>query len=275
MMSAKMFSLKRAVMFVAVSAACAGAMAADTLPSFTFNPTVVGGTAFTADNIVISDYAAVKLSGTNGTNFTESGLLAVQSFQLDGVSFTPTGLNSTYGLYFKFDGAGTTSGGNPTTTGTIGSFSSLAYTLYAYNGTATFSVTGDTPTTTASNPIILATGGLNSGVFSSSVTTAPQSPSFVSNASANLTFAPVLASFFTSPVPFYTLGVSSFTNTTSEISPSAAGFQNGFDITGGGGTLNFIKSPASVPEPGSIALLGLGLLGFAAARRKASKSNTI
>lgn len=30
---------------------------------------------------------------------------------------------------------------------------------------------------------------------------------------------------------------------------------------------------ADVPEPGSIALLGLGMLGFAAARRKSAKSN--
>jgi hypothetical protein len=52
-----------------------------------------------ADNIVISDFLTVRLTGAT---FSDSGFLAVQSFQLGGTTVTAGGLNSTYGLYLDF-----------------------------------------------------------------------------------------------------------------------------------------------------------------------------
>ena len=191
------------------------------------------------------------------------------------MAFTPTGLNSTYGLYFDFSGAGTVSGGNPATSITSGSFTSLNYTLYGYSGTpATFNVAGNTPTTSAAaGRIALATGSLLAGPNQSSVGSAPQSPTFNSFAGANLSFVPNSAAygFFASPpgASFYSVAVSSFINTPTEVSPFTGGFQNGFRISQGGGSVNFT---APVPEPETYALMlaGLSVVGWSARRRRSA-----
>src|SRR4051812_19736872 len=76
---------------------------AQVLPPFTLNPggsaPPLVGTQVRADNIIISDFSTVRLSGPS---FTDSGFLAVQSFQLGGTTVVAGGLNSTYGLFFEF-----------------------------------------------------------------------------------------------------------------------------------------------------------------------------
>lgn len=259
---------------VAAAALCVAGSSAWALPSFTLNPTgggLLGGTPFTADNIIISDYSIVKFG--SGSSFTDSGFLSVAGFQLGTTAVTAPGLNSTYGLYFDFNGAGTVSGGNPMTSVTSGSFTSLNYTLYGYNGgPASFDVSGDTPTTSAAaGRIALATGSLLPGPNQSSVGSAPQSPTFVSFAGANLSFVPNPAaySFFANPAgaSFYNVAVSSFINTPTEVSPFTGGFQNGFRISQGGGSVNFA---APVPEPETYALMlaGLSAVGWVARRRR-------
>ena len=267
-------AFRRTVAAASLGVACSGAWA---LPTFTFNPagatSALAGAPFTADNIIISDYSIVRF-GTGGS-FTDNGFLSVASVQLGGTTFTPTGLNSNYGLYFDFSGAGTVSGGNPATSITSGSFTSLNYTLYGYNGApATFNVAGDAPTTSAAaGRIALATGSLLPGPNQSSVGSAPQSPTFTSSASANLSFVPNPAAygFFTNPpgASFYSVAVSSFINSPTQVSPFTGGFQNGFRISQGGGSVNFT---APVPEPETYALMlaGMGVVGWAARRRRAA-----
>lgn len=266
------FSLKRTVLFVASAVVVSCAMADPVaLPQFTFTPGGAGlvGGVVQADDLIIADYSTVK---TSNTGFTDTGYLAIQSYLFNGQTVAGTGLNSTYGMFLRFAGAGSTSPGNPVTTPTFGQFTSLNYVLYGYNGAAAvFSVQNDTPTVTlGTNQILvsLGSGSLLPGNNQSSVGSLLQSPSFTSFAGANLAFAPTAAAatFFTNPIPFYNIGISTFINSPSQLSPVAGGFQNGFNITNGGGSLNFAST--AVPEPTSIALLGMGLLGFVATRRK-------
>ncbi len=268
-------AVRKTVAAAALGVACSSVWA---LPTFTFNPpggTLVG-TPVTADNIIISDFSTVRF--TSPGNFSDSGFLSVQNFQLNGAVVNGGGLNSTYGLYFDFAGVGTITGSNPFTGPTSGSFSSLNFTLYGYNGpAATFGFSGDTPTTSVAtgSRVALATGSLRPGANQSYVSSAVQDPSFSSSAGANLSFVPnpTFAAFFASPAgtSFYNLAVSSFTNTPSEVSAVAGGFANGFRISQGGGSVNFgVTAPVPEPETYALMLAGMGVVGWAARRRRAA-----
>lgn len=250
-------NLFRAVAAVAVATVCLGASAA--LPAFTFNPAAVGltGTQFTADNLLISDYATVTatLSG-----FTESGFLAITGAQLGSTTFQPTGMNTTYGLYLAFSATGTNAfqsngfyGGNVT---------SLSYTLHGYNGPASF-----TPTSAPTSAVTLGTGTLIDGTVSGTL-----SGTNVTSANASLrsTFAADggSAGFFVSPVPFYTMAVAAFSNTGQQILNTPTGFV----VTQGGGTINFVAAPVPEPETYAMLLVGLGVIGSIAVRRNKAKT---
>ena len=253
-------TLRRTAVGIAMVAACASASAA--LPQFTFDPgaSALSGASFTGDNLLISDYSTVKQDGVGG--FTDTGYLSISAIQLAGSTFTPTGLNSTYGMYIKFDGKGTTTPGDPKTAVTVGNFTELSYTLFGYNGTASFGFdpADNKPTTTASGAVALATGTLVSG----NAVTIPTGDGLTFNPSANakLNFVvtPGQEKFFASPNPFYNLAFAAFTNTTTQVEA----FDGGFRIRQGGGALNF----AMIPEPESYALMlaGLAAVGFVSRR---------
>ena len=255
-------TLRRTAVGIAMVAACASASAA--LPQFTFDPgaSMLNGASFTGDNLLISDYSTVKRDDAGG--FTDTGYLSISAIQLAGSTFTPTGLNSTYGMYIKFDGKGTTTPGDPKTAVTVGNFTELSYTLFGYNGTASFGFDPadiNKPTITPPGGVALATGTLVSG----NAVTIPTGDglTFTPSATAKLNFVvtPGQEKFFASPNPFYNLAFAAFTNTTTQVEA----FDGGFRIRQGGGALNFASA---VPEPESYALMlaGLAAVGFVSRR---------
>jgi hypothetical protein len=100
---------KRTLFAAALALAYSSASALD-LPDFTWNPAGAGltGTSFTADNIIVSDFATVTF--TSASTFHEEGYLAVSSFQLNGNDISAGGLNTSYSLYFRFTGDGVNNG---------------------------------------------------------------------------------------------------------------------------------------------------------------------
>ena len=263
----------RATRTLALAALTFGCVSVWALPAFTLNPQaaspILNGAAVTADNIIVSDYSHVVLDSGSNT-FTETGLLSVQSFQLAGAAVSSPGLNSSYGLYIDFNATGVQQiAGNPLTNFTAGSFTSLNYTLYGYNGpSATFSFdAAHNPTTSASGVVALATGSLIQGSVSTSPAMNGATPSYVPSANATVTFNPLPAqsAFFQSPAGFYDLGFAAFTNTVSQVKVLSA---NEFLVDQGGGAFNFTATPVPEPETYALMLAGLAAMGFVVNRRK-------
>ncbi|WP_377154882.1 flocculation-associated PEP-CTERM protein PepA [Roseateles sp. UC29_93] len=259
LLARKPIAFQRTLLALALAAVSASASA---LPQFTWDPGTAGlnGSAFTADNLLVSNYSTITFGA--GNSFTEAGYLSISAAQLGGLTLPSNGLNSDYGFYIQFSGTGTlTTPGNPGTTPTLGALNSLTYTLYGYNGTSSFGFAGNTPTETATGEVALATGSL---VLGTVATTPLGDGTFNPSANAKLTIDWLVPGFQSSS-PAYTIALTSFSNTTSQVEPFAGGFR----IRQGGGSINF----AAVPEPSTYAMLlaGLGAVGFIARRRRSEK----
>ena len=236
-------TFSRTAFAVAIAVACSNASALTTLPEFTWNPTAVGlnGTSFTADNIIVSDFATVTF--TPGSTFHEDGYLAVSSFQLDGKDIVACGLNSTYSLYFHFTSDGVVNG----------PISALTYELFGANSVPTFGPGGAILGAVA--PMQLASGSLVSG-GTGTINGLP-------GAGATVAFNASNSPFFAAPsaTNFYSVALSSFINAEGTVTPTA----NGFMVDNGGGSVHFATA---IPEPGAYALILAGLgVGFVACRR--------
>lgn len=236
-----------------------------------FNPFTVeyDGRSFTADKIT-GNYNEIATFNPDGT-FSVSLVWNAGQFVTNGgtTPVTRTGLNDSYGLYALYTATGTFGVENGANVFRFAEGSGRLAMYLDVNLDSTFNLgtsgLNAASVGNASDDLLLAEGNPLSGVGVLDPTLPTCGPDGINcgsfGASSDFALAGFGPSFFTSPNPFYNLSFQS-------------GQLNNFVPVGTqqiNGSLDVVFSGAEVPEPASVGLLGLGMLGLYAARRRNSK----
>lgn len=242
-----------------------GVSSASAVPVFEVTPSVVGGPASPFQANTLSGTASTLLTLDPTTNTVQgSGYIAMTAFNLDSVPLSPnvTGLNTAYDLYTTFSYTTSLTSGTFGEPGSTYDVTSLTYNLWAADpaGSTTFTPANadGTPATAVNGAAqLVGTGTLIEGTAGFN---ALGGASFNStNTYVNTAFG---STFFTAPVPFFDISFDEFNNTTQGFTRNG----NFIALNSAAGTIDFNRT--SVPEPATLALVGIAMLGIGASTRK-------
>ncbi|SEN84737.1 PEP-CTERM protein-sorting domain-containing protein [Duganella sp. CF517] len=239
-----------------------GMASAQAAPEFSINPSALGlgGPVgpIKADSL---NGVSSQLLHTVGNTHEAIGYISYSGFAYNGANLGAniTGLNFNYGIYLEFSLKDVTTTGVINQANSVNTLTELSFTMYADPGNTNvfnqatlaneYSING------TGDDIPLASGNLVTGTssFNSLLGAALNG-----NTTFNLTAQGAL--FFVDPMPFYDLMFNAFNNTTQ--APIFG--PNGLVALNSNGISDFNR----VPEPGTLALLALALLGVHAVNRR-------